>query len=78
MGTIPPGRPAFRYIEVWPPNKEWRHLEGLLARSVCTGARHGDTLALYPPVWSGGRSSALRTVVLSQAIATVLGASTLA
>ena len=34
----------------------------------------GDTLAIYPPVWDGDASAALRTVVLTEAIATTLGA----
>ena len=73
----PPAPPGFRYVEVWPPNDRWRHLEGLLQRSAGGGPRRGDTLALYPPVWDGDRGLALRTAVLSEAIATVLGASTL-
>jgi dextranase len=78
----------FRYVEVWPPNHSWRHLEGLLARSG--GGAGGKTaggeaavLAIYPPVWPGeaargARPSALRTVVLTEAIVTVLGAGLLA
>jgi dextranase len=69
-----------RYVEVWPPNRAWRHLEGLLARSSGP-AQPGEAavLAIYPPVWpaeaaSLGRDSALRTVVLTEAIVTVLGA----
>ena len=31
-------------------------------------------LAVYPPVWAGDRGAALRTVVLTEAIATTLGA----
>jgi dextranase len=73
----PPTAPGFRYVEVWPPNGQWRHLEGLLARSAGSGPRQGDTLAIYPPVWESERAAALRTVVLSQAIATVLGANAL-
>jgi dextranase len=76
-GFAAPSRPGFRYAEVWPPNREWRHLEGLLKRSAGQAARQGDTLAIYPPVWDADRSTALRTVVLTQAIATVLGAGTL-
>ena len=34
-------------------------------------------LAIYPPVWSARRGSALRTVLLTEAIATTLGASLL-
>ena len=37
---------------------------------------HGDTLAIYPPVWDAG-PGALRTVVLSEAIITSLGANAL-
>lgn len=73
-GFEPPARPGFRYVEVWPPNSEWRHLEGLLQRSAGGGARQGDTLAVYPPVWSGERRAALRTALLTEAVATALGA----
>ena len=76
-GIEPPTSPGFRYTEVWPPNDRWRHLEGLLQRSAGTGPRRGDTLAIYPPVWDGDRDSALRTAVISQAVATTLGANTL-
>jgi dextranase len=76
-GFAAPSSPGFRYVEVWPPNRGWRHLEGLLSRSAGRAAWQGDTLAIYPPVWDCGRSAALRTVVLTQAIATVLGAGTL-
>lgn len=72
-GFEPPPPPAFRYTEVWPPNDRWRHLEGLMARSAGGADRRGDTLAIYPPVWDGDRGSGLRTVVLSEAIATALG-----
>ncbi len=74
----PADRPGFRYVEVWPPNDRWRHLEALMARSAGRDSeRRGDTLAIYPPVWEGERPAALRTVVLSEAIATVLGIGTL-
>jgi dextranase len=76
-GFSPPSPPAFRYSEVWPPNDRWRHLEGLLQRSAGSNPVHGDTLAIYPPVWQRPRSSALRTAVLSEAIVTALGANTL-
>jgi dextranase len=76
-GFTPPRQPGFRYAEVWPPNDRWRHLEGLLERSAGAGAPQGDTLAIYPPVWSGERSAALRTAVLSEAIVTTLGAGVL-
>jgi dextranase len=76
-GFTPPPSPGFRYVEVWPPNREWRHLEGLLSRSRGQSPRQGDTLAIYPPVWTGQRSAAVRTVALTQAITTVLGAGTL-
>ena len=33
-GFEPPASPSFRYVEVWPPNDKWRHLEGLLQRSA--------------------------------------------
>lgn len=72
-GVKPPAPPGFRYVEVWPPNDRWRHLEGLMARSSGAAARQGDTLAIYPPVWHGDRSDALRTVVLTEAITTALG-----
>ncbi|MGH9029533.1 MAG: glycoside hydrolase family 66 protein, partial [Acidimicrobiales bacterium] len=67
-----PTAPAFRYVEVWPPNDGWRHLEPLLARSAGESAARG-VLALYPRVWKGERRSALRTVCLSEAVATSLG-----
>jgi dextranase len=76
-GFPTPTSPSFRYVEVWPPNDRWRHLEGLLARSAGTSERHGDTLALYPPVWDAERTNALRTCVLSEAVSTVLGANVL-
>jgi dextranase len=70
----------FRYVEAWPPNQAWRHLEGLLARSAgAVGSGEATVLAIYPPVWSlesapAGRAPALRTVLLTEAIVTVLGA----
>jgi dextranase len=73
----PPASPSFRYVEVWPPNDRWRHLEGLIQRSTGRGERHGDTLAIYPPVWDVDRTSALRSCVLSEAVTTVLGANIL-
>ncbi len=73
----PPTSPSFRYVEVWPPNDKWRHIEGLLQRGAGNRPVHGDTLALYPPVWGDDRNSALRTGILSEAIITVLGANTL-
>jgi dextranase len=76
-GFEPPASPSFRYVEVWPPNDQWRHLEGLLQRSAGSGERHGDTLAIYPPVWGDERVKALRTCVLSEAVVTVLGANAL-
>jgi dextranase len=70
--------PGFRYVEVWPPNDSWRHLEGLLARSSVAGDAAGRAvLALYPPAWSGERSAALRTALLTEAVTTMLGASLL-
>jgi dextranase len=72
-----PERPGFRYSEVWPPNDQWRHLEGLLQRSAGVHPHQGDTLSIYPPVWEGQRDEALRTCVLSEAIVATLGASTL-
>lgn len=73
----PPSAPGFRYVEVWPPNDRWRHLEALMARSAGSAPRQGDTLAIYPPVWDGDRGNALRTVVLTEAITTALGIGTL-
>ncbi|MGC2174172.1 MAG: glycoside hydrolase family 66 protein, partial [Acidimicrobiales bacterium] len=75
-GFWAPAPPSFRYVEVWPPNDRWRHLEGLLARSGSNEC-DGSTLALYPPVWGGERTNALRTCVLSEAVSTVLGANVL-
>jgi dextranase len=75
--------PGYRYIEVWPPNDRWRHLDGLLARTRAPGARapgasDPDVLAIYPPAWSGDREQALRTVLLTEAVCTTLGSSLLA
>ncbi len=92
--VLPPG-PSFRYCEVWPPNDEWRHFEGLLDRSSGNAGRLESravrtalrgSIACYPPVWdigdAGGvegsaREASLRTVVTTEAIATMLGASAL-
>ncbi len=76
-GIKPPSAPSFRYVEVWPPNDRWRHLEALMARSAGGAERQGDTLAIYPPVWEGDRNEGLRTVILTEAIATALGLGTL-
>lgn len=56
-----PTQPVFRYCEVWPPNDQWRHFEGLLDRSAGLSGRLGrssrpedavrGSLACYPPVW---------------------------
>ncbi len=74
----PPRSPGFRYVEIWPPNDRWRHLEALMSRSAGRRSEpQGDSLAIYPPVWGKERRSALRTVVLSEAIATALGIGTL-
>jgi dextranase len=52
--------PSFRYCEIWPPNTEWRHFEGLLDRSSGTAgllktsnrdSLMRGSLACYPPVW---------------------------
>ncbi len=40
-GFEPPDKPGFRYIEVWPPNDKWRHLEGLLQRSAGRRSKTG-------------------------------------
>jgi dextranase len=66
----------FRYVEVWEPNNSWRHLEGLISRSS-DGSDDAVVLALYPPVWGGERIGALRSVMLSEAVVTALGASML-
>jgi dextranase len=76
-GFATPASPSFRYVEVWPPNDGWRHFEGLLARSAGPNERHGDTLAIYPPVWDEERERGLRTCVLSEAVVTILGATAL-
>ena len=83
---LAPG-PRFRYCEVWPPNSGWRHLEALMDRSAGVVSHVGrlpkgdlmrGTIACYPPVWGKGeRQAALRTVVLTEAVATSLGASAL-
>jgi len=56
-----PAGPGFRYCEVWRPNDEWRHLEGLMDRSSGRAGllAPGDardalvrgSIACYPPVW---------------------------
>lgn len=88
--TPVPDGPGFRYCEVWPPNDAWRHFEGLMVRSA-TGlqpvGRVKGSLACYPRVWgrdeptgpipTEARPDALRTVVVTDAIATCLGASAL-
>jgi Glycosyl hydrolase family 66 len=94
--TLPPG-PQFRYCEIWPPNDEWRHFEGLLERSAGVAGRFAPleersavlrgSIACYPPVWGLdtdrgpveglAREDSLRTDVLTEAIATQLGASAL-
>ena len=48
-----------------------------MARSAGRAPRQGDTLAIYPPVWEQDRERGLRTVVLTEAIATALGIGTL-
>ena len=92
-----PGGPGFRYCEVWAPNDQWHHLEGLMDRSAGRARLPGaegpgrpplrGTIACYPPVWGTqspagavqgpARDGALRTVLLTEAIATSLGASAL-
>jgi dextranase len=92
-----PGDPGFRYCEIWPPNTEWRHFEGLLDRTSGRAGLLADlalrdavvrgSIACYPPVWGIGRPggpvplssrpAALRTVVSTEAIATLLGTSAL-
>jgi len=85
--SLPDG-PGFRYCEIWPPNDLWRHFEGLFDRSSGTAGRLGQpsgspvmrgTIACYPPVWDKGapREDCLRTVVLTGAVATCLGAGAL-
>jgi dextranase len=76
-GFESPVSPSFRYVEVWRPNDRWRHLEGLIQRSAGRGERHGDTLAIYPPLWQVDRAESLRTCALSEAVATVIGANIL-
>lgn len=76
-GLTPPVDPSFRYVEIWPPNTLWRHLEALLQRSAGPATFHGDTIAIYPPVWHLENDSALRTVLISHAVLTMLGANAL-
>lgn len=76
-GLTPATDPSFRYVEVWPPNSLWRHLEALLQRSAGASSVHGDTIAIYPPVWHLETESALRTVLISHAVVTTLGANAL-
>jgi dextranase len=91
-----PAGPGFRYCEVWRPNDEWRHLEGLMDRSsgragpLAPEARDAlvrGNIACYPPVWGTegpdgpvrgpARDASLRTVLCTEAVATLLGASAL-
>ncbi len=55
-----PAGPGFRYCEVWPPNDQWRHFEGLLDRTsgragmLSPGSRGTlvrGSISCYPPVW---------------------------
>ncbi len=77
--------PVFRYCEVWPPNDEWRHFEGLLDRSAGLSGRLGagsrpegvvrGSIACYPPVWGidtpgGPIDAALRSDALRTALCT--------
>ena len=75
--------PAFRYCEVWPPNDQWRHFEGLLDRSagitgrlvIPTDAIVRGSIACYPPVWgidtpSGPIETSLRPNALRTALLT--------
>jgi dextranase len=71
------GQPGYRYVEVWPPNDQWRHLEGLMQRSVAPGSPRTGVFAIYPPVWADARAAALRTVVLTEAVTVTLGCSLL-
>ena len=57
---------GFRYCEVWSPNEQWRHAEGLRDRSagweqITAPGReppHGrGTIGCYPPVWKPGKGS---------------------
>lgn len=67
-----PGPSMARYVEVWPPNSGWRHLEGLLLRA---GARGSEPriLAIYPPDWSD-RRGALDGAMRTLAVACLMGA----
>jgi dextranase len=73
-GLAVPSAPGFRYAEVWSPNDCWRHLEGLMSRSAGPHDWDGGALALYPPVWGDDREGAVRTVSLTEAVTTSLGA----
>ncbi|MGD0983799.1 MAG: glycoside hydrolase family 66 protein [Acidimicrobiales bacterium] len=63
-----PDGPGFRYCEVWPPNDNWRHFEGLLDRSsgragllapsTSRDALVRGSVACYPPVWGTDSASA--------------------
>jgi dextranase len=79
-----PDGPGFRYCEVWPPNNDWRHLEGLLDRSsgraglLDPGSRNPlirGSVACYPPVWgidapSGPVQGATRETALRTVLCT--------
>jgi len=70
-----PAGSGFRYMELWPPNDGWRHFEALIARSSAPGdSSQGVVLACYPPVWGSEREAALRTVLVTEAVSTCLGA----
>ena len=74
FGLEVPSIPSFRYVEVWPPNDRWSHLEGLITRAAGRHPWGGGALALYPPVWGGEREGAVNTVALTEAVTTSLGA----
>ena len=88
LGARAGAGPGFRYCEVWPPNAGWRHLEGLMDRSAGQAGRLGPwskrrrrcggrSPATRPCGAAGSAEAALRTVVLTEAVATCLGASAL-
>ncbi|HMK96740.1 MAG TPA: glycoside hydrolase family 66 protein, partial [Acidimicrobiales bacterium] len=77
-----PTGPGFRYCEVWAPNDQWRHLEGLMDRSAGRPGRLGrssggpfvrGTIACYPPVWrTNDRSNLAEGTSRAESLRTVL------
>lgn len=72
-GLEPASPPAARFVELWPPNHGWRHLEPLVQRSGGAGSVPA-VMAIYPPPAWADRAGAVRTAVRTLAVACMLGA----